>query len=256
MLAPASGWAQDTKPPEAKAPEAKPPEAKPPEAKPPEVKPPDAKGQENCPRGAVGELPESLRTVQDDTDGTTFYRHQSSPPGPGEEAFFLYIGKRTCDVWLRIRIQFPGSKPAGNLRLRIKADDKSYEFPVRHLSQSEDPNVRGYWYDELVEPDHLVMLFKVAASARASVRLESANGADEHTVSDREKQALTVVLGAYHSLGGKLARGPLPDHRAVVTSDGTLRATRTPKAYEASKQRPPAELLGASAPPRGVTLGA
>ena len=100
---------------------------------------------------------------------------------------------------MRIRIQFPGTKPSGNLRIRVKADDKSYEFPARRLTQSEDPNARGYWYDELVEPDHLLMLFKVAASSRAAVRLESASGVEEHVVSDREKQAMTIVLGAYHS---------------------------------------------------------
>ena len=241
VLVPASGWAQDTKTPEVKAPEVKAPEVKAPEVKAPEVKapevkapetkPPDAKAPdtkppENCPRGAVANLPESLRAVQDDNDGTTFYRHQSSPPGPGEEAFFLYIGRKACEVWLRIRVQFPGTRPTGNLRLRIKADDKSYEFPVRHLSQSEDPNKRGYWYDELVDPDHLLMLFKVAASSRATVRLESAAGADEHVVSDREKQALTVVLGAYHSLGGKLARAPASHPCAMVTARrGNVRVT-------------------------------
>ena len=61
--------------------------------------------------------------------------------------------------------------------------------------------------DELVEPDHLLMLFKVAASTHAAVRIESATGAEEHVVSEREKQALTIVLGAYHSLGGKLSSG-------------------------------------------------
>lgn len=173
------------------------------QAKPPE--PP--KPAEQCPRGAVGDIPDSLRMVQNETDGTTFYRHQTSPPSAGEEAFFLYIGKKACDVWLRIRIQFPGSKPAGASRIRIKADDKSYEFPARRLTQSEDASARGYWYDELVEPDHLLMLFKVAASTHAAVRIEGAGGAEEHVVSEREKQALTIVLGAYHSLGGKLSTG-------------------------------------------------
>ena len=228
-LVPAPGWSQEPKPQEPKAQE---PKAQEPKAQEPKAQEP--KARENCPRGAVGDLPDSLRIVQDETDGTTFYRHQSSPAGPGEEAFFLYIGKKACDVWLRIRIQFPGNKPSGSLRIRVKADDKSYEFPARHLSQSEDPNTRGYWYDELVDPDHLLMLFKVAASSRASVRLESASGADEHVVSDREKQALTIVLGAYHSLGGKLAsRAPVG---AIATADREVYPTQTAQA-----RRPPAQ---------------
>jgi hypothetical protein len=160
--------------------------------------------EEACPRGPAGDIPESLRAVKDEA-GAIFYRHESSPLGAGEQALFLYIGKKACEVWLRIRIQFPGDKPAGKNRIHIKADDKAYEFPAQRLTQGEDANSRGYWYDELVEPDHLLMLFKVAASAHATVRLESASGVDEHVVSDREKQALTVVLGAYHSLGGKLS---------------------------------------------------
>lgn len=162
--------------------------------------------------------------VQDETAGTSFYRHQSSPVGPGDEAFFLYIGKKACEVWLRIRIQFPGVKPAGNTRIRVKADDKSYEFDAHHLTQSEDGKARGYWYDELVEPDHLVMLFKVAASSRATVRLESAVGFSEHLVSDREKQALTVVLGAYHSLGGKLSTSFVPGFERAVAYYPVARA--------------------------------
>jgi hypothetical protein len=162
---------------------------------------------EVCPRGVVGDIPESLRVVKDES-GAILYRHESSPAGGGEEAFFLYIGKKACEVWLRIRIQFSGDRPPGNTRVHIKADDKSFELAAPRLKQSEDANWRGYWYDELVQPDHLLMLFKVAASARAIVRLEGTDGAAEHVVSDREKQALTVVLGAYHSLGGKISSAP------------------------------------------------
>jgi hypothetical protein len=229
-------WAQETKTPETKAPETKVPETK-----------AETKAPEKCPRGAVGDIPDSLRAVKDEADGTTFYRHLSSPPGPGEEAFFLSIGKEACEVWLRIRIQFPGTKPSGNLRIRVRADDKSYEFPARRLTQSEDPNARGYWYDELVEPDHLLMLFKVAASARAAVRLESASGAEEHVVSDREKQALTIVLGAYHSLGGKLSRGAVRDDRAVAIADGGAHATRLALARRSRPERTPGGRLGRGA---------
>jgi hypothetical protein len=168
------------------------------------VWPQDTQPEKACPRGAPGDIPDSLRAVKDEA-GATFYRHQSSPLGASEQAFFLYIGKKACEVWLRIRIQFPGDKPSGKIRIHIKADDKAYEFAAPRLTQSDDAGSRGYRYDELVEPEHLLMLFKVAASANATVRLESANGATEHVVSAREKQALTVVLGAYHSLGGKLS---------------------------------------------------
>jgi len=161
---------------------------------------------EKCPRGAVSEIPESLRAVQDETAGTTFYRHQSSPAAAGGEAFFLYIGKKACDVWLRLRVQFPGPRPAGTGRIRIKADDKSYAFGARRLTQSDEAKALGYWYDELVEPDHLLMLFKVAGATRATVRLEGGSRSNEHIVTDSEKQALTIVLGAYHSLGGKLTQ--------------------------------------------------
>jgi hypothetical protein len=166
--------------------------------------PQEPQPEKACPGGPAGGIPESLRAVKDEA-GATFYRHESSPLGAGEQALFLYIGKKACEVWLRIRIQFPGDKPTGKTRIHIQADDKAYEFAAQRLTQSDDANSRGYWYDELVEPDHLLMLFKVAASDRATVRLESAGGANEHVVSDREKQALTVVLGAYHSLGGKLS---------------------------------------------------
>jgi hypothetical protein len=194
--------------------------------------------QDGCPRGAVGNIPESLRAVKDEA-GTTFYRHESSPSKAGEQGFFLYIGKKACEVWLRVRIQFPGDKPSSKTRIRIKADDKAYEFAALRLTQSEDTDSRGYWYDELVEPDHLLMLFKVAASANATVRFESADRADEHVVSDREKQALTVVLGAYHSLGGKLSGAAASLGFTVSAAAGSAsdwcgpqaRKTRPPRAH-------------------------
>jgi hypothetical protein len=209
----------------------------------------EPKPPEQCPRGAVGDLPDSLRAVQDEADGTTFYRHQSSPPGPGVEAFFLYIGKKACDVWLRIRIQFPGNKPSGNLRIHIKADDKSYELPARRLTQGEDPNARGHWYDELVEPDHLLMLFKVAASAHAEVRLESASGAEEHLVSDREKQALSIVLGAYHSLGGKVAHGAVRSSGTVATADEEMFVPWMPWPRQPRAHQTPVVWLGQGTTP-------
>jgi hypothetical protein len=160
--------------------------------------------EEQCPKGAVSEMPDAVRQSSDEQNGTAWFYDRSTTQHANENAFYLYAGKKGCDVWLRLRIQYLSDKPLTVTRVQIKADDKTFDLADPHLKRDSDGKLTWQWYDELVTPDHLLMLFKVTASKSAVLRFIGANRIEERTIPDVEKDGLKNVLGAYHTLGGKL----------------------------------------------------
>jgi hypothetical protein len=146
----------------------------------------------------------------DDQMGITWYTDQTTSEDIGGDAFYLYVGKKGCDVWLRLRMQHASEKPLSVTRVQIKADEKTFELSDPHFKHSSKGKLASEWYDEAVTPDHLLMLFKIAASTEAVVRFIGQSRPDDkaitatHTINAAQKEALKNILGAYHSLGGKL----------------------------------------------------
>jgi hypothetical protein len=167
-------------------------------------------GEDECPKGAVSELSDSIRVRVDDQTGITWYTDQTTPEDLSSDAFYLYVGKKGCDVWLRLRMQHASEKPLSVLRVQIKADEKTFEVSDPHFTHNSKGKVAWEWYDEPVTTDHLLMLFKITASIEAVVRFIGQYRPDEktvtatHTITTAQKEALKNMLGAYHSLGGKL----------------------------------------------------
>ena len=160
--------------------------------------------EEQCPKGAVSDMPDAVRQSSDEQIGTSWFHDKSTTERASENAFYLYVGKKGCDVWLRLRIQYLSDKPLTVTRVQIKADEKTFDLVDPHFKRDSDGKLTWQWYDELVTPDHLLMLFKVTASKSALLRFMSANRTEERTIPDVEKDALKNILGAYHTLGGKL----------------------------------------------------
>jgi hypothetical protein len=167
-------------------------------------------GEDQCPKGAVSELSDSIRVRVDDQTGITWYTDQTTSEDIGGDAFYLYVGKKGCDVWLRLRMQHASETPLSVTRIQIKADDKTFELSDPHFRHGSKGKLAWEWYDEPVTPDHLLMLFKIAASIEAIVRFIGLTRPDDKTVTATQtiaaaqKGALKNMLGAYHSLGGKL----------------------------------------------------
>jgi hypothetical protein len=164
----------------------------------------DQQPAERCSEGGALEIPDTIRQSTDEQTGATWYIDKSTPSRHNEDALYLYAGKKGCDVWLRLRIQYLSEKPLTITRVQIKADDKTFDLAEPHFKRDSDGNLTWQWYDEQVTPDHLLMLFKVTGSKNAVVRLVAANRVEERTLAEPEKAALKTMLGAYHTLGGKL----------------------------------------------------
>jgi len=166
--------------------------------------------EDQCPKGAVSELSDSIHKRFDEHTGITWYTDQSTASDISGDAFFLYAGKKGCDVWLRLRMQHASEKPLSVTRVQIKADDKTFELTDPHFKKNSDGKIAWEWYDEPVTPDHLLMLFKVTSSIEAVIRLTGQARTDDkpitatQTITVEQKEALKNMLGAYHSLGGKL----------------------------------------------------
>jgi hypothetical protein len=159
---------------------------------------------EPCARGPVTEIPESVRNSTDEQTGITWYRAKSTPDRPNEDALYLYAGKKGCDVWLRLRIQYLSEKPLTVARVQVKADDKTFDLPDPHFKRDTDGKLTWQWIDEQVTADHLLMLFTITASKTAVLRLIGTNRTDERAIIEAEKEAIKTVLSTYHALGGKL----------------------------------------------------
>ena len=157
-----------------------------------------------CATGTTSEVPESIRQSVDDENGITWYTDKSTPERFNEDAFYLYIGRKSCDVWLRLRIQYVSEKTITVVRLQIKADGKPFELSEPRFKRDSNGKLTWQWLDEPVSADHLLMLFTVAGSKDAVLRFLGANRTDERTIGEAEKAALKAVLSTYRALGGQL----------------------------------------------------
>jgi hypothetical protein len=160
--------------------------------------------EDQCTKGPVSDIPETVRKNVDEHSGITWYIDKSTTERLNEDAFYLYAGRKGCDVWLRLRVQYVTDKPLNISRLQINADGKILELAESHFKRDTDGKLTWQWFDERVTVDHLIMLFSVAASKSAILRLIAASRVDERTISEEEKAALKAVLSAYRALGGQL----------------------------------------------------
>jgi hypothetical protein len=159
---------------------------------------------EQCAKGPVSDIPESIRQTIDEQTGIVWYTDKSTTKRLDEDAFYLYAGKKGCEVWLRLRAQYVSDKPASVARLQIKADAKTFDLSDPHFKRDSDGKLTWQWLDERVSADHLLMLFTITASKNAVLRFGSANRTDERTIGEQEKAALKAVLSTYRALGGQL----------------------------------------------------
>jgi hypothetical protein len=159
---------------------------------------------EQCAKGPVSELADSIRQRMDEPTGITWYTDKSTTERLSEDAFYLYAGKKGCDVWLRLRVQYVSEKPLSVTRLQIKADGKTFEVAEPHFKRDSDGRLTWQWLDERVSADHLLMLFTVTGSKNAVLRFTGASRTDERAIAEDEKAALKAVLSAYRALGGQL----------------------------------------------------
>lgn len=163
-----------------------------------------APAEEQCAKGPVAEIPETVRKSVDEQTGIAWYIDRSTTDRLNEDAFYLYAGKKGCDVWLRLRVQSVSDKPINITRLQVKTDNKTFDLGEVRFKRDSDGKSTWQWFDERVTADHLLMLFTVTASKSAAVRVGGGNRNEERAIGEDEKGALKAVLSTYRALGGQI----------------------------------------------------
>jgi len=163
-----------------------------------------APAEEQCAKGPVSDIPETVRKSVDEQTGIAWYIDRSTTDRLNEDAFYLYAGKKGCDVWLRLRVQSVSDKPMNITRLQVRTDSRTFDLGEVRLKRDSDGKLTWQWFDERVTADHLLMLFTVTASKTAVVRVVGGNRNEERTIGEDEKGALKAVLSTYRALGGQI----------------------------------------------------
>jgi hypothetical protein len=157
-----------------------------------------------CAKGPVPNIPESIRQSVDEQEGVTRYIDKSTSDRLNEDAFYLYVVRKGCEVSLRVRAQYLSDKPLNVVRLLIKTDGKTFEMNEPRFQRDSDGKFTWQWMDDRVSVDHLIMLFTVSASKSAVVTFVGTNRTEERVIGDQEKAALKAMLNTYQALGGQL----------------------------------------------------
>jgi hypothetical protein len=158
----------------------------------------------DCAKGPVSNIPESIKQSIDEQEGVTRYIDKSTSARLDEDAFYLYVIRKGCDVWLRVRAQYVSDRSLNIVRLLVKADGKTFELSEPHFQRDSDGKFTWQWMDDRVSVDHLLMLYTISASKSAIVHFVGASRTEERVIGDQEKAALKAMLNTYQALGGQL----------------------------------------------------
>lgn len=141
---------------------------------------------------------EMLSARYDKQDKILWYRDASSPEYESAPAFYLYLGKREEDVWMRFRAQYSGDEYIFLNQILIETEESGYAFvPKEQVHRNHGNKLVWEWMDESFTPDLYDMFYDIAHSKRASIRFLGTNSFEEREITEEEKEALQKVLKAY-----------------------------------------------------------
>lgn len=141
---------------------------------------------------------ENLSARYDKQDKILWYRDGSSPKFESAPAFYLYLGKREDQVWMRIRVQYSGNEYLFVNQLLIETDTSGYSFvPKEQVQRNHGNELVWEWMDESFSPEMYDMFYDIAHSKKANIRFMGTNSFEERALSLEEKEALQKLLLAY-----------------------------------------------------------
>lgn len=141
---------------------------------------------------------EMLSARYDKKDKILWYRDGSSPEFESASGFYLYLGKRDDEVWMRIRVQFSGAEYLFVNQLLIETDNNGYSFvPKEQVQRNHGNNLVWEWMDESFDPEMYDMFHDMAYAKKTNIRFMGTNSFEERALSAEEKEAMKKVLNAY-----------------------------------------------------------
>lgn len=144
-----------------------------------------------------------MRTVTDKVQGITWYYPNSFPMYINSRSNVLpYIGKDNYSTWLRLRINYAGSRWVFFESVIFAVDGDNYYKTYDYFDVSRDNagSMVGEYVDFNPTEEDIAMLKTIADSDETIVRFQGQDYYSDLTVSSTDKQAIKDVLAAYEVL--------------------------------------------------------
>ncbi|MEM6800339.1 MAG: hypothetical protein AAF696_02985 [Bacteroidota bacterium] len=141
---------------------------------------------------------QSLARRYDKEGKVLWYKDNSSPDYESANAFYLYMGSRGEEVWMRLRIQYSAYDYLFINQVLIDTDSAGYAFtPKEKVRRNHGEKMVWEWLDESFTPDMHEMFYDIAYSKKVNIRFIGTASFDERELSQEEKKGIGRVLKAY-----------------------------------------------------------
>lgn len=146
-----------------------------------------------------------MRKRHDEIQGVTWYQDRSTTQYNNETDFFIYMGKKEGNPWLRFRIQFEGDSWLFIKKYIIKADDRTFTIVPSYGEVKRDHDSRVWeWYDVNIDKQKYEIVKAIIGSNKTILRCEGDKYYKDRIITPEEKDAMQNVLDAFVALGGNL----------------------------------------------------
>lgn len=148
-----------------------------------------------------------MKVNTDEVRSITFYSDASTNRASLSDQVYLYIGKNSDKVWLRLYVQYFGDEWLFVNRFTIKAGDQVFEIRPGYSEFQRDNSAYSVWewYDGAVTRKEIEMIQALIAADDPVVRFNGQTYYSDYVVTNTERQAMQNVLDAFVALGGDLA---------------------------------------------------
>ena len=147
-----------------------------------------------------------MKSETDSVRGVTFYKDKSTPDTVLTDAFYIYIGKKESQPWLRLYVQYHGSEWLFVQDMVIKSGDKTWNITPDYSEWKRDNSASSIWewYDGAVGRTEVEILKAIASGDQTVVRFNGDTYYNDYVITAAEKKAVQNVLDAFVALGGDL----------------------------------------------------
>ena len=163
----------------------------------------DRKAEEAAKQKAL----KAMRVNEDSFEGIKWYYDRATYSSYSGNKFLLYIGKRDSGApWLRLQFMMLDSNWHFFERIVVDVDGTKYRFSPGYFEVNRDNGSQNVWewYDFTPSKANLVMVDKIIDSKSSRIRyINDDNFYEERTITSAQKRALSRVLLAFESLGGR-----------------------------------------------------
>ena len=144
-----------------------------------------------------------LTSTKDDVREIEFFQDKSSPSNLDRTAFYLYLAGSGSSYLSRLKIQYTASDWLFVKSYRLNIDGTQYVLTPDGVETDIGYGGTIYeWSDELLNDNSYDIIKAIISSKSAVIRFEGQKFYDDHTITQKEKDALRHVLEYHRAVTG------------------------------------------------------